>query len=319
MSGAGQAASRLRAALEGAGRSAPPPVVRVITKTTAGLQEVEPFDRGMTLAAQAFTSLFPLIIASAALVPRGTVSLADYLSDTLQLPESSRTLLEQALPAQPDTRGTFGVLSVLVVVVSATSFSRALARMYAKVWRVRPSGWSGGWRWVACVLGVALAVVIMRALRALSRGTVYGTVGEMLATLALNALLWTWVPWLLLRRQITWRRLLPGGVIMAACSVVTSIASGLYLPRALVSAARQFGALGVAFTYIGWLFVVAFVLICSTVLGAVLARDESRLARRIVGAERDPGPAPATGENTTVGAASSEANRHSPDHDPTRT
>ena len=62
----------------------------------------------------------------------------------------------------------------------------------------------------------------------------------------------------------------------------------MYLPRALVSASRQFGALGIAFTYIGWLFIVAFVLVCSTVLGAVLARDESRLARLIVGEQSSP-------------------------------
>ena len=37
-----------------------------------------------------------------------------------------------------------------------------------------------------------------------------------------------------------------------------------------------------------WLFVVAFVLVCSTVLGAVVARDESRLARLIVGQQSCP-------------------------------
>ncbi len=75
---------------------------------------------------------------------------------------------------------------------------------------------------------------------------------------------------------------------MGLCAVVTSTAGGVYLPRALASASRQFGALGVAFTYIGWLFVVAFVLVCSTVLGAVFARDESRFARLIVGERPDP-------------------------------
>ena len=75
---------------------------------------------------------------------------------------------------------------------------------------------------------------------------------------------------------------------MGICTVGTSIASGIYLPRALVSASRQFGALGIAFTYIGWLFVLAFALVCSTVLGAVLARDESRLARLVVGAQPSP-------------------------------
>jgi membrane protein len=275
---------------EGARRKAPPPLLRIATRTAGGLQEIEPFDRAMTLAAQTFTSVFPLIITVAALLPAGSQSLSDRVSDGLGLSDSSRAVLELVLPAQPQTRGAFGVLGVVIVVFSATSLSRALARMYAKVWQVPPSGGlTSGWRWIAVLFGVALSFITVRALHAASAGNPYGTAGSLLLTLILNSLLWTWAPWLLLARRVSWRRLLPGGVVMGSCTVVTSIASGVYLPRALASASRQFGALGVAFTYIGWLFIVAFVLVCSTVLGAVLARDESRLAQRIVG-ER-PGPA----------------------------
>jgi membrane protein len=280
---------RVRAAVDGARRKAPPPVLRIVARTVDGLQASEPFDRGMTLAAQAFTSLFPLVIAVAALLPDSSGSLADNFADAFGIPDSSRAVVEQALPAHPDTRGAFGILGVLIVVVSATSFSRALARMYGKVWQVTPPGWTGGWRWVAALFGVALSAVTLRVLYRLSNG-LYATVGQLVLTLVVNSLLWTWAPWLLLARQISWRRLLPGGAIMGVCTVGTSIASGIYLPRALVSASRQYGALGIAFTYIGWLFVIAFVLVCSTVLGAVLARDESRLARMVVGQRPDETP-----------------------------
>jgi membrane protein len=280
---------RVRAAVDGARRKAPPPVLRIVTRTADGLQHVEPFDRGMTLAAQAFTSIFPLVIAIAALLPDSSGDLPDRISDALGIPDSSRAALEQALPAHPDTRGAFGIIGLLIVVVSATSFSRALARMYGKVWGVTPPGWTGGWRWVAALFGVALTSVTLRALYLLSSG-LYATVGQLLLTLVGNSLLWTWAPWLLLARQVAWRRLLPGGVIMGLCTVGTSIASGIYLPRALVSASRQFGALGIAFTYIGWLFVIAFALVCSAVLGAVLARDESRIARMVVGQRPDETP-----------------------------
>jgi len=224
-------------------------------------------------------------------VPRGTEGLADAVSDGLELPDSARAVLEQALPAQPETRGAFGIVGLLIVVISGTSYSRALARMYGKVWDVRPPGWAVGWRWVATLFGVLLLALALRALHGAAGGTVYATAGELAATLVLNGLLWTWVPWLLLTGQVSWRRLLPGGVLMGICTVVTSVVSGVYLPRALLTAARQFGALGVAFTYIGWLFVVSFALICSTVVGAVLARDESRLTRLITGdpGARDPG------------------------------
>ena len=136
---------------------------------------------------------------------------------------------------------------------------------------------------IAVLFGVALSLITVRALHIASPRDPYGTAGTLLLTFVLNSLLWTWSPWLLLARRVSWRRLLPGGVMMGCCTVITSMASGVYLPLALSSASRQFGALGVAFTYIGWLFIVAFVLVCSTVLGAVLARDESRFAQLIVG------------------------------------
>ena len=280
---------RLRSTVEAARRKTPPPLLRIVTRTAGGLTAIEPFDRGMTLAAQTFTSVFPLIIAVAALLPAGSQSLPDRVSDGLGLPDSSRAVLEMVLPAQPTTRGAFGVLGLLVVVFSATSLSRALARMYAKVWQVPPSaGLTSGWRWVAVLFGVALSFITVRALLSASHGDPYGTTGTLFLTLILNSILWTWAPWLLLAHGVPWRRLLPGGIIMGGCTVATSIAGGVYLPRALVSASQQFGALGIAFTYIGWLFIVAFVLVCSTVLGAVLARDESRLARLIVGERPDP-------------------------------
>jgi membrane protein len=55
----------------------------------------------------------------------------------------------------------------------------------------------------------------------------------------------------------------------------------VYLPRALRSSADRYGTIGVAFTYIGWLYVVAFCLLLAVVFGYVLAHDEGPLGRWI--------------------------------------
>jgi len=89
---------------------------------------------------------------------------------------------------------------------------------------------------------------------------------------------------------------------------VLSLAGQLYLPHALQVGVEHFGAFGLAFALIGWLFVLGFVLIVATVLGAVIVQDEGveglvlAVRRRVASLFRprsktagrdDPGDAPA--------------------------
>ncbi|MGZ4638768.1 MAG: YhjD/YihY/BrkB family envelope integrity protein [Actinomycetes bacterium] len=259
---------------------APHYLVRIVTRTLTDLQRIDPFDRAMTLSAQAFTSLFPLVIAAVSFLRRGDAeTLSDQLSHTMSLPPSTQAVLDETLAPANQQLAAFGVVSLLIVLLSATSFSRALTRMYARAWDVQPPGWTGGWRWIAVIVGVATCTLALQSLHRAAQGEVYETFGALLLTGVVNAVLWTWVPWLLLARRVSWLLLLPGGLLMGVGSIGTFLGSRVYMPLALGSASRQFGALGVAFTYISWLFVVSFVLIFTTVLGAVLARDESVSAR----------------------------------------
>ncbi len=75
-------------------------------------------------------------------------------------------------------------------------------------------------------------------------------------------------------RRITVLRLLPSAALMAMGSVALNVAGHAHPPHALEIGVEHFGSLGVAFTVVGWLFVVGFVLIFATVLGAVVVQDE---------------------------------------------
>lgn len=245
---------------------------------TRAVVDIEPFDRGMTLAAQAFTSIFPLVIVLAAVLP-GDRPLADVIADSLQVPPPARAALEEAIPVDAGPRTAFGVIGVLVVLVSATSYARALARMYGRVWAVRPSGWRGAWRWLALLVGVVLVAATLRLLERMAAAEVYGSAAIALATLVLNAAFWTWVPRLLLARQVSWRAHASGGLLMGLATVVTSRVGAVYLPLALATSAQHYGALGVAFTYISWFFVVSLVLVVTTVIGSTLVREIPPLRR----------------------------------------
>jgi membrane protein len=90
------------------------------------------------------------------------------------------------------------------------------------------------------------------------------------------------LPALLLRRAVPVRMLLPGGLVFAFVMLVVRPVGAVYLPRTLAASYERYGTIGLAFAYIGWLYVLAFCLLFTTVLGQVIARDEGvagRLAR----------------------------------------
>lgn len=270
------ARERIRVAKESAlkrAQQAPRPVLRVAMAFLRELRNIEPFDRAMTLAAQTFISIIPLLITWAAFVDDGNDSIGDQIADTLQLSDSMRAVLDQSLPANTEPSTAFGVIGVLVVLVSATSLSRALGRMYAKAWRLAPSGWADSWRWIAVI--VALCVTAWPTRYWNQRGDELSEdVAPLLLTFLVNTTLFAWIPWLLLMRRVSVVRLLPSAALMGVGSVGLTLAGQLYLPHALRIGAEHFGALGLAFTFIGWLYVTGFVLIVATVLGAVIVRDE---------------------------------------------
>jgi membrane protein len=296
--------ARIKAARESALRKAqqaPKPVLRVAMSFLRELASIEPFDRAMTLAAQGFTSIFPLLITLIAFFSDGTGSVGDDVAKALSLPSDMRTALDQALPPATEQAAAFGVVSILIVLVSATSLSRALGRMYAKVWHVPPSGWNtaAGWRWLLVIVAICSSTIATQLLNH-SAGAFGENVTALLLTFVLNAMLWTLVPWLLLVGGVSLIRLLPGAALMGVSSLALTLASRVYMPRALEIGSEHFGALGVAFTLIGWLFIVGFALVVTTVLGATIVQDEGvedfvRHARRTLSARlrrggRLPGP-----------------------------
>lgn len=55
------------------------------------------------------------------------------------------------------------------------------------------------------------------------------------------------------------------------------------LPRALEASAERYGSIGVAFTYLAWLYVVAFTFLVAATVGHVIATDEGRFGGLVRG------------------------------------
>jgi membrane protein len=255
---------------------------RLWTACTTGMVRIEPFDRAMTLAAQAFTSIVPVLIVAAAFGPshRGP---GDAMADAVGLSEEARAALEASVPSGATVSSSIGLLGVLVALVTATSYSRALERMYSKIWEVERPGLRTAWRWLAAIGAVLAAVALLRVTRQATAGDTWSGLTELVVELLVWTAVWTFVPWVLLQAEVPARVLVCGGLLSAVALAVLAAVGSIYLPIALEAGARQFGVLGMTFTYIGWLFALSFALVAAAVVGRACALDDGRLGRVVRG------------------------------------
>jgi membrane protein len=232
----------------------------------------------MTVAAQLFTCVFPILILLATFATRRD---ADRIANAVSLPEETRLILQEAVTAAGNAG--FGILGTVVVLVTATGVSRALTRAFATIWELpRPkSSLRSVWRWIAVVLALAFSLLMVRSVGQLVSGVPPQAVWPAAVTLVSDVAMALFVPWILLSGIVHPRLLLPGALILALVMLAARPVMAAWLPQALETSADQYGSIGVAFTYLALLYAVSFAFLATAILGQVIATDEGRLGRWI--------------------------------------
>ncbi|WP_395365052.1 YhjD/YihY/BrkB family envelope integrity protein [Streptomyces sp. YH02] len=231
-------------------------------------------DAGTRLAAQAFLAAVPLLFAVAAFAP---ASVRDQLRESLRamfgLSGRSDVELRQVLDGSADDelRETTGVVGLVIALVSATSFSRAMARVCERAWALpRAKTRLAVWRWVVWLLALLLVVLVQGPLR---NGFGAGLWVGVPVFFLVSAGIWMWTQHLLLAKRVPWLPLLPGAVLAAAATSALALTARLYMPAALNKALGEYGSLGLVLTMLSWLIVVCAAITFAFTIGAVLAQE----------------------------------------------
>lgn len=243
------------------------------------LQRIEIFDRSMAVAAQLFTSVFPVLIMMASWFGNAD----SVLVDTFNMPQEAGTAVTDSLDDGGST--TFGIIGGIIVLASATSLSRALARAYAIIWSIpRPkSNIASAWRWVAVVLGLAIMVVVLRRMHSVTDAIPPAELWTIVLIALLYFAMGVLVPWILLKGVVTLRAVMTGAALFAVVMILVRPFSNVWLPHALEASAVRYGSIGVAFTYLAWFYIIAWIYLAAAVLGQVLVSDEGEVGRRLRG------------------------------------
>jgi membrane protein len=246
------------------------PLVRSII---TGLVRIELIDRSMAIAAQAMLALVPMLVVLAAFLPAEFTGLAlDRFRELTGLSQAGEQIVEANVDAE-QVRAQTGAIGLLITLFSATSFARAVQRMYEKVWEQRHIGglvgirrsslWLVGWLLTLQTLsaiGLVLKQVDVGVLRFVLQG-------------AGASLMWWWTSRVLLFGRVPWRTLLVGALLTGYSLVIYSWGSGLVMPAYVASSAAAFGTLGLILAVTTWLVGFAGLLVVASVVGRAVVED----------------------------------------------
>lgn len=230
------------------------------------LRGIDGRDRTLALAGQAFTTLIPLMIVTAAFAPDDAV--ARHLVERFRLSGGAAEAVRLLFSRPPGTTGTITVVGAVVLFYSTLSFTRALQRIWEAAWELSSAGVRGT---LHALTGFTLLLTQILALALLANAFSGWPGADILGfglRIVVAAGLWLQLQYLLLSRRVPRARLVPGAVLAGVGQAVVSVYSAVWMPRLISTNAERYGVIGVTFALLTWLIVIAFCMVCAAVVSA---------------------------------------------------
>jgi membrane protein len=260
------------------------PLLRRLGPLLERLAAVAPVQAGVVLGAQAFLALFPLLIALFALTPSGVGTAAvQTLRSRLGVTGETEDSINHLISGRSELHGGYTAMGAVIVLASATAFTRALQRVYENSWQLPRMGLRGTARGLLWLVGALAYLVVLGSALRLTTGLPVDDLLRAILSVAGAFALWWWTPYLLLSGRVRARALLPTAITTSVTMVALGRASQLIMPRTIASNERQFGTIGVVFAVESWLVVVACAIVAAAVIGAVGAQLPGPLGRLLSG------------------------------------
>jgi membrane protein len=248
------------------------PVVRTLVD---GMVRIELIDRSMAIAAQAMLALVPMLAVLAAFLPAEFTTLAlERFREVTGIGAPASEIVDANVDAAT-VRAQTGLVGILITVFSATSFARAVQRMYERVWeQPHVGGILGLRRSFLWLVGWLLTIQTVSAIGfVLSQVDGFDVVRFLVQGIT-GTLVWWWTTRMLLFNRVSWRRLAVGALLTGFSLVLYSWGSSLVMPTYVEQSAQQLGTLGLILAVTTWLVGFAAVLVVASVVGRALVEDE---------------------------------------------
>ena len=207
------------------------------------------------------------------------------ISDTIirkfGLSGKSADAVEQLFETPPGATSTMSTFSALLLVYSGVSFTRRLQRMYRAAWGEPKAGVRSGLFAALGLFVLLVEIALVYGIHALFRQIHVDGLWALPITAATGVVLWTSIPYLLLNRQVHWRRLVVAGATASVCSAILGVATTVYMPPLVERYTIEFGLFGITIAVVGWLLVAACIVVGSSAFGAEFDFSEGRWIRKL--------------------------------------
>jgi len=249
--------------------------IPILGRLVTEFVRIEFIDRCMLIAAQGLLALIPTFVVLVAFFPGLTGSGLHQFAEATGLGSSGNDQVSSNVSFE-QVRAQTGLIGILITVFSATSFARAIQRMYERVWEQPHIGGVSGTRrcflWlVGWLASVQLVAGVLRLFNG-PDGLVPGVMRLGLQAVLLSGV-WLVTARLLLFKRVSWTRLALGAVVTGVLQVLYSRGSGLVMPAYVRSNAEQFGTLGVILAISTWMIGFGAILVSSALVGRVVMED----------------------------------------------
>ncbi|MGW1347535.1 YhjD/YihY/BrkB family envelope integrity protein [Kribbella sp. NPDC002412] len=256
----------------------------IVWRIVIAALQIRLYDQALTLAGKAFIALVPLLIVIATFLSASDAeAVANWMIRRFGVTGTTADAVRSLFSRPPSSSGGLTILSVLTVLVSASSFARSIQRTYEMAWDLPARGLRRTVNGLQGALLLLLTLMVLASIASLADDLPGGVIVSLVAQTCAAVPGWWLAAWLLLSRRVAWRLLLPGAVVSALAQTIVSAAGATYVPHLIERNTERYGVIGVAIAIISWLVVLAVVVVTSAVvgaqLGAALAQHDQRKAR----------------------------------------
>jgi membrane protein len=229
------------------------------------LKVVHFLDWTSVFGAELLWSALPFIIVLSSLA---NTRIDDDLSRHLGLNNRGAHIVETLFRNHPTHAVVPIVTGLLFSVAGILAVVASLQVVYERLFDQEHRGWRDLPRyvvWVAVVLGLLVAEGIVNAPE--RRAT--GPMVQALMTFVVATIFFAWTMYFLLAGRVRWRRLVRPALVTAVLWLGLALFSSLYFSSLVIDDSRDYGKIGVIFTFLTWFILIGGVIVIGGAVGAV--------------------------------------------------